>query len=251
MELYFLVIGMIVGIVMGLTGSGGALVSIPLFMVLMKMDLKVATSLSLMAVILASIFNFIIQQRWARYREGWVIAIFSFLGSYYAVPLKKMLPNFAISILLIMLSLLSLWNIWKQQKNMPHILTDNSKFKYYSLLVLSGIFLGVLTTLTGLGGGVLLVPLMMSVFSYSEKNAVATSLFIITISATASLYFQIQKGFLIPPWENIFIMGAGVLMAALALAVVTKKIALQTLTLVRKITFTAVVILALIKFLPI
>ena len=52
-----ILIGVIVGLIMGLTGAGGALISIPLFLSLMNVSLKEATVLSLIAVMLGSLIN--------------------------------------------------------------------------------------------------------------------------------------------------------------------------------------------------
>lgn len=46
--------GSIIGIVMGLTGAGGALVAIPLFMTVLRMELKSAAVYSLVTVVIAS-----------------------------------------------------------------------------------------------------------------------------------------------------------------------------------------------------
>ena len=54
----YLAIGSVIGLVMGLTGSGGALVAIPLFMYVLELGLKEASVLSLVAVRLASSFNY-------------------------------------------------------------------------------------------------------------------------------------------------------------------------------------------------
>ena len=46
-------LGVIIGVVMGLTGAGGALVAIPLFMQFQGMSLKEASVFSLIAVVIA------------------------------------------------------------------------------------------------------------------------------------------------------------------------------------------------------
>jgi uncharacterized membrane protein YfcA len=63
---------MIIGIVMGLTGAGGALIAIPLFIQFMGMNLKEASIYSLIAVVVASLLNFVEQRKATQYRTGFV-----------------------------------------------------------------------------------------------------------------------------------------------------------------------------------
>lgn len=240
----FLAIGSIIGLVMGLTGSGGALVAIPLFMYILDLGLKEASVLSLVAVLLASSINFISVRNDAFIKTAFVMFLASLVGSYSSVPLKGIIPDLVIALLLAAISIFSLAMMWWKKRGEKK---DSVKKAGTTLEVISGLILGVLTTLTGLGGGVLLMPMLVGPFKLDQKRAVATSLLTIFLSSTASLFFQVSKGFSIPDLPSILYLSAGIIASALILKQITKKIQVNHLELTRKIVFTLVVILALVK----
>ncbi len=66
----------------------------------------------------------------------------------------------------------------------------------YLLLILIGVIIGFLAAIAGIGGGVLLVPVLAIFFSLEDKldYATATSLFIIIFTGIASAYKYNRKG---------------------------------------------------------
>jgi hypothetical protein len=237
--------GLIIGAVMGLTGAGGALVAIPLFMQFMHQDLKQASLYSLVAVVIASVSNFIAQKKFTQYRTGIVIILASVLGSFVTASFKQLMSSFWIALLLASVSLYALYSIWFPRKG--ETTEGNSARKSDTLSVIIGLALGALTTFTGLGGGVLMLPVLMRFYRHSQEQAVATSLFSVGLSSLFSLGIQVSRGadFSLGP-EFVYLM-LGILTAAYLLKIFGKKIAPWTLTNVRKIVFSIVVAMALLK----
>lgn len=238
--------GLLIGLVMGLTGSGGALIAIPLFMHLQKMTLIEASSFSLIAVVLSASFNFFPQRTEANTKLAIGLIPFSIAGSFLAVPLKAEISPAIVGILLALIALYSLYSVWKpQHQNMNT--TQIGRRTQVALIIIVGFTLGVLTTLTGLGGGVLLMPIFISIFKFSQTKAVATSLVVVAISSIFSILFQIQKG-LIPAIDTqTLFLALGILMTAIALQLSTKLISKTVLHKMRQIVFTLVVIVAMSK----
>ena len=144
-----LLCGILIGIVMGLTGAGGALVAIPLFMQFMGQSLKEASLYSLVAVVLASLINFLAQRSFSQYKTAFIIVISSALGSYLTTPIKTSLSTFWIAILLTVVSLYALFNVWFPVKIKEEHIGKPLQSFWISLAV--GLMLGTLTTLSGLG----------------------------------------------------------------------------------------------------
>lgn len=230
---------------MGFTGAGGALVAIPLFMQFLDMTLKEASVLSLFAVVIASFSNFLAQKKQANYQLGFIIIFFSMAGSFISVPYKKMLPDFYVAVSLTAVSLYALYSVWKR----PVIASTTSEKRKVPLpiTVLIGFLLGVLTTFTGLGGGVLMVPVFLSVFSLTQAQAVATSLLTVSLSSLFSFIIQISAGSTII-WDSglVFLIG-GILMAAGGLKLLIHKLSAERMSMIRKLLFTAVVVMAIGK----
>jgi uncharacterized protein len=240
----YLFIGSIVGLVMGLTGAGGALVAIPLFMVFLDKSLKEASVLSLMAVILSSIINFTYLRKYTNFRSSFIMFVAGLVGSYSMVPVKKMTPDVVISFLLTAIAAYSLFTIWKTKISAD----DENIIDNPWALAVTGVALGVLTTLTGLGGGVLLMPLLMVFFHYSQRKAVATSLLTIALTSTASLIFQLEAGFHFPQVQNVLYLTGGIIISVFILKAMMRFFDENRLLLTRQLIFSAVVIFAIFNF---
>ncbi len=239
----WIIIGIIIGLMMGLTGSGGALVAIPLFMSLLDKSLKEASVLSLYVVILASFINYYSQRKNTQYRLSIMVFIGSVVGSFLVKPLKALSPDFVIAILLGVISVFSVFSIWKKgthsKDDLPHV----NNYKSVGL----GLLLGGLTTMTGLGGGVLLMPIFLGTFKLSENRAVATSLITITFSSLISLLLQINELETTPGWRDLAFIIIGVTGSLFLLKILLSHISQNNLSLMRKFVFTVLVIYSLFK----
>lgn len=237
--------GIIIGIVMGLTGAGGALVAIPLFMQFLGQSLKEASLYSLVAVVLASLFNFLAQKSFTQYKTAMSIVFFSALGSYLTTPLKAKLTPLWIAIILALVSLYALFNVWFPVKIKEENIGKPMESIWMSVLV--GLILGTLTTFTGLGGGVLMLPVLLGVYHLTHTQAVATSLLAVGLSSLSSLIIQILKGAEFNFNVGFVYLLIGILSAAFLLKKISNKMELHLLMKLRQIVFTVVVILALGK----
>lgn len=237
--------GIIIGIVMGLTGAGGALVAIPLFMQFMGLNLKEASLYSLVAVVLASLLNFLTQRSFANYKTGFLIVTFSALGSFLTAPFKTSISSFWIAVTLSIVSLYALYSVWFPLK----IQSETGEKPRESIWLSStvGLILGALTTFTGLGGGVLMLPILLGPYHFKKPNAVATSLFAVGLSSLSSLIIQVYHGADFSLGTGFFFLLAGILVAVFFLKRVLSHWSINTLDKLRQIVFSGVVLLALIK----
>lgn len=241
-----LICGVLIGIVMGLTGAGGALVAIPLFMQFMGQSLKEASLYSLVAVVLASLLNFLAQKSYTQYKTGLLIVIASAAGSYLTAPFKAALSSFWIAIILSLVSLYALYSVWFPVK----VKTDDQpSHDSFWLSTLVGLALGALTTFTGLGGGVLMLPILLGLYHFKQPNAVATSLFAVGLSSLSSLVIQIHQGADFKIGIGFFYLLGGILAAVFLLKKLSQRLRMDTLIKVRQIVFSGVVLLALAKIL--
>jgi uncharacterized protein len=75
----------------------------------------------------------------------------------------------------------------------------------FASLVL-GLIAGLLGALCGVGGGIVLVPAFVSFFGFDQKQAVATSLAVIIVTAIASTINNTRAGNLID-WKIVAAVG--------------------------------------------
>jgi uncharacterized membrane protein YfcA len=237
--------GVVIGIVMGLTGAGGALVAIPLFMHFMGQSLKEASLYSLVAVVLASLLNFLAQRSFANYKTGFLIVMTSALGSYLTAPFKTLISSFWIAVILSIVSLYALYSVWFPLKIERE--ADGKPHESFWLSSIIGLVLGALTTFTGLGGGVLMLPIFLGLYRFKQPNAVATSLFAVGLSSFSSLIIQVYHGADFSLGTGFFYLLAGILAAVLFLKRVLNRWPINILVRLRQIVFSVVVLLALVK----
>ena len=230
---------------MGLTGAGGALVAIPLFMHFLHMGLKEASVYSLLAVVIASLMNFLAQRRSTQYKTALIIITFSAVGSYVSAPFKESLPTLTVAILLSLVSLYALYNVWVPGKVSTVALVGQRKTTALSMGI--GFILGVLTTFTGLGGGVLMLPLFLALYRHTQSQAVATSLLAVGLSSLVSLLVQMIRGTHFEIKPDLVLLLVGILASVYLLKQFSKHWPDQTVHRARQIVFTGVVILAFWK----
>jgi uncharacterized membrane protein YfcA len=233
-----ILIGLIVGLIMGLTGAGGALVAIPLFLELLDMSLKEATILSLAAVVLGTITNLFGQRHPWNKKIVISFVLFGAIANYASLPLKAYIPDLVIAFLLTLIAVFSIWSIWKKSKFTSPQNPSHSLAK----LALIGMMLGLITTLTGLGGGVLLIPILMRFFAKSYEEAMPTSLATILLISATSFVLQWKAAFSLITYIELAYLAAGAIAAFFVLKFLLHLVPPKPKELIRKIVFTGVAI---------
>ena len=191
------IVGIIVGLVLGLTGAGGSVFAVPLFIYVLGIGTQQAMGLSLGIVGLSACFG--ILARLGSREILWIPGlIFAFIGSLTA-PLgiylnqrsneHYLLMGFSMIVLIVALRMFNKSKGASSELDSSEILI-NLNSKNIMAIVLIAALTGVLSGLFGVGGGFLIVPALVMVLGIRIKNAVATSLLIISIvSASGFLSF--------------------------------------------------------------
>lgn len=228
----WLIIGLFVGIVLGLTGAGGSILAVPLLMQLVGMSIKEATTSSLLIVALSAILSSLFSQNKINFKVVFLLFVTSILGSWVALPLKAVMPGIVIKVMLTVLALWSLYIIWSPIKG-------NLKAKKSSLWHLPGGFiLGVLTTLTGLGGGVVLLPWLKFIEAHED---ISTSLATIALISSFSLGMQVSMGAALPATQNILYAFFAIIVSIFMIRFMVNKISTGRVLMMRQLVFTGVV----------
>ncbi|MFZ5972306.1 MAG: sulfite exporter TauE/SafE family protein [Bacteroidota bacterium] len=197
MELIGYAAAILVGVVLGLLGGGGSILSIPILVYLFGVEPVVASAYSLFVVGITSLVGAI-----PKYREHLVNLK---TGIYFGLPsivsifttrkwLVPALPDiiwqtepFTITkrtLLLGVFAVLMVFAAVPMIRGKREVASENKQFSVW-LVIIEGTLIGFLTGLVGAGGGFLIIPALVFFTGLPFKTAVGTSLFIIAINSLA------------------------------------------------------------------
>ncbi len=240
------VIGVTVGLLLGITGAGGAVIAVPLFVYLADANIRDATGLSLIAVLAGAILNWIFQARATDYGLALLLFFFSAIGSYAFKPLKALSPDWVITSIFLASTGWSLYALWRKEAiALDHSVPIPGKSDHHILKVIAGgIGLGGLITMTGLGGGVILIPFLRGVFRIPLTRAAATSLLTVLLSSIFALW--VQREWLADHLETgpTGALVAGSVAAALATKMITPALPAEKLDRIRTLLITFVILIS-------
>ncbi len=188
---------LVIGLVLGLMGSGGSIMAVPIFAYMFQISPITTTAYSLFVVGTSSsvgvLKNF--KKGLIDFRIALVFAIPAFVAVYivrkFVVPIipEELISvgNFVLTknmgIMLLFALLMLIASISMLRKKEPSI-EENEQARYnYPMMVSGGAVIGVLTGIVGIGGGFLIIPVLVLLVKLPMKKAVATSLFIIALKS--------------------------------------------------------------------
>lgn len=216
-----ILIGFVIGMLGTLVGAGGGFILMPILLLAFpELPADVATAISMSVVATNAISGSIAYAKSKRidYKAGIIFALFTIPGSIAGVFATQYIPmhifNIIFGILLITVaSYLFITNNKRkhhataskhtdaaENKNLKlHKITDNegNEFAYsynqtYGIII--SIFVGFLSPLLGIGGGIIHVPAMVQLLGFPVYIATATSHFILAIMSTVSVIVHLFQG---------------------------------------------------------
>jgi uncharacterized protein len=244
--IFYLSLGLLLGTIAGLSGAGGAIIGIPLLVLFTGVDIKAATSLILPVVSLAAFLTWLPQRKltnWALASRMVIpLAISSWLSGY----LKPYLPNWTITAALVLFALWGLYQTWKRQKP----ISEKNLTHFTLKATMTGLATGIVTTLTGLGGGIFMLPIFKQCFFLSQSAAVATSLIVIIVGCfIAMTTLSMTNQFQIFDFQTMLVIGAGISVVSLALREWLKRSTIDHQLKIRKMVYSIVLFFSIIGLL--
>jgi uncharacterized membrane protein YfcA len=207
-----LVLGVVVGTIMGLTGAGGGVLAVPLLVFGLQLSVAEAGPIGLLAVGISATLGALIglKNDIVRYRAAILIAGTGILLAPLGVWLAQRLNT---SVLGILFAAVLAWVAYKtleearapdaggQQHHLePPCLRDaqGGRFVWTSrcaqVLTLSGAIAGFLSGLLGVGGGFVMVPALERYTDLATRSVVATSLSVIALISLVGVGSSIATG---------------------------------------------------------
>lgn len=239
-----LLVGVLGGFMSGLFGVGGGILMVPLLILLAGLNQKQAATTSLVAIVPAALVGSAtyLANGSVDVAVAGIVAVGGVLGSYLGARLLRRIPMrwlrwlfIALLVAVAVRMFLTVPDRGADIELTPVVVTA---------LVATGLFMGVASGLFGIGGGVILVPVLIAAFGQGDLAAKGTSLLTmlptalmgtltnvrggmvdlragaaVGIGATAASFAGASLAFLLPPRASTALFALLVVVAAVQLTV--------------------------------
>ncbi len=182
---------LLIGISLGLLGSGGSILTVPVLIYLVgePEKLAIAESLGIVAAIsFVGSIPYVIKKE-----VHWVSLIFfgipGMLGTYGGASLSQYISGNTQLMIFAGVMIIAAYMMIRERTKLSYK-KPASIPKW--VLVVEGLAVGVLTGLVGVGGGFLIIPALVLIGGLSMRMAVGTSLLIITLKSILGFYKYID-----------------------------------------------------------
>lgn len=226
-----LILGLVVGIVLALTGAGGGILAVPLLIFGLQLNVSQAAPIGLLAVGMAAALGAILglKSGIVRYKAALLMAGFGMLAAPGGVWLGNRIDNWWLSILFAMVLLFVAYRTFKkagdktQESHQPDdeppciVSTETGQFAWTTrcarALAGSGVVGGLLSGLIGVGGGFVMVPALKRYTDLAMQSIIATSLGVIALVSISGVTSSALAGNL--NWRIALLFAGGALVGML------------------------------------
>lgn len=189
-----LALSIIIGLLLGLLGGGGSILTVPMLVYLLKVDPKTAITTAFVVIGSSSLIALIPHAKRAAvcWKSGLSFGLSGMLGAFSGGRLASHFPNDLLMLFFGVICLLT--GLLMVRGNKPQHSAANAepislcplKLPLLKLLI-NGFLVGGLTGIVGIGGGFIIVPALTLLVGLTLQGAIGTSLLIIAMNSAAGL----------------------------------------------------------------
>ena len=184
---------LLIGGSLGLMGGGGSILTVPVLVYALGMEAKESIALSLAIVGATSLIGSA-----SHFKAGninvKVALIFgpvAMAGTFLGAKLSVFLSGATQLIIFAIVMLIAALFMFKGKKEVEE--QNKDKPLNYPLIIAEGMFVGILTGIVGVGGGFMIVPALVLLAHIPMKEAIGTSLLIISLKSFAGFLGYLDK----------------------------------------------------------
>lgn len=194
-----------IGLILGLTGGGGSILTVPVLVYVLLINPVTATAYSLFIVGITSVFGSIqsYRKKLVDFRVGLLFAIPSFIAVFltrkFIVPripeIVFKTDGFLLTkstFLMTFFALVMFFAALSMLKSNTQNEATEQKISQINL-ILQNFFIGLIIGLIGAGGGFLIIPSLVLFAKMPIKKAIGTSLFVIAMNSLIGFMGDIQN----------------------------------------------------------
>jgi len=191
MEIILVLVGILVGTLSGFFGIGGGMILIPILM-LLGIDIKTAIGISIVQMVFSSFYGSYLNYKKGSLilGEGVWVGVGGFVGGAIGAYASNLIPDRILQYLFLGLLFFALYRLFSAK------VSESGEVKTLSSIVLFvvGLIIGIFAISLGVGGSILLTPILAGFLHYPIKKAVSAGLFFVAFSSVSGLITKLSTG---------------------------------------------------------
>ena len=199
--IFVVLFGSLIGFTTGLLGGGGSILAVIGLTYIFHEGLYVTVSTSLAIVGTSAFIGVLLKShtKTVRFKTGLVIGLASIAGAYpgallhHLVTDKIVLSLFGFLIIIVGIDMLRHKDSQKQSTSTNETL-ETPVWRHWFILVLIGVAVGFIAGFFGVSGGFLMVPALVIILHLSPRQAIGTSLLVITLTSISAFLSHLHLG---------------------------------------------------------
>lgn len=187
-----ILVGIFIGTMSGFFGIGGGMILIPILLVL-GFNVKDAIGISIIQMVFSSMYGSYLNHKNGSLivGEGIFVGIGGFGGGYIGGYITQFVSDSVLQFFLLGLLIFALFRLFFTK----NYLDDAQSKSLNKILLLSiGLMIGIFSIALGVGGSIILIPLLVGILHYPIKKAVSAGLFFVVFSSVAGMISRLSTG---------------------------------------------------------
>ncbi len=191
MEIILVLVGILVGALSGFFGIGGGMILIPALMFL-GIDIKTAIGISIVQMVFSSLYGSYLNHKKGSLilGEGIWVGVGGFIGGFVGARISNIIPATILEYMFLGLLLFALFRLFSSKVSSDGSVKTLGKGTLFAV----GLIIGIFAIALGVGGSILLTPILAGFLLYPIKKAVSAGLFFVAFSSIAGLVSHLSLG---------------------------------------------------------
>ena len=194
-----LLAGLFTGIGSGMLGIGGGSILVPVLLFIFGLSIKEAIGTSLCIIVLTAVSAIVVhwKEKQVNLKLGIIMASTGVIGAQLGSYLNKIIPDNTIKFIFTIVVIIFGLKMWIGTNNggKETFATNTSNIRFNkSLASILGLITGTASGLLGIGGALIMVPVMHIFLRIPMNICIGTSLFIVFFNSLSGAFGYIARG---------------------------------------------------------
>jgi len=192
MIITLILVGLAIGTIAGFFGVGGGMLLIPVLLTI-GFGIKEAIAMSVVQMVFSSVFGSYTNYKKGKLviNEGIWVGIGGIIGGIIGSMFTDLLPESILEYIFLALVVFAFARVATSKK--PQDGQEEGSFSKVTLFII-GIIIGTIAMMLGVGGSVMLTPVLIGFLHFSSKKAATAGLFFVVFSSISGLLYKLSAG---------------------------------------------------------